>query len=359
MFSQFIALSPVSILQVVFACQMTFSAILIWNLKRYRYLAIFFIFQAVLSATNAFEQINASKQYYLITPVFTLLIGPILYFFIRSLVNEVPLKGSKKWTHFIFALLALPFTEHTQFIIACGTFSQVIYLYLSFQLLARYHNTSKAFISDADRYELTWLVKALAVFTLVTVTDIIRMNLQTVTPESIKALWYFINELLFFSISCFLTFKVIHKPILFEDMTSYEALDEHQSTEDIKAEKTLAIEIFTSINNEILEKKMFKQPRFSVTDLSKSTGINVKDISWAINLASERNFCDYINSLRIDDIKQQLLAGDASNRSLLEIAFASGFNSKSTFNAVFKKEVGKTPSQFIRMNQKSSPSESF
>jgi AraC-like DNA-binding protein len=102
-----------------------------------------------------------------------------------------------------------------------------------------------------------------------------------------------------------------------------------------------------------LKQEMYKQPRLSVNDLSESTGINVKDISWAINLGSERNFCDYINSLRIEDLKQKLLAGDSSNHSLLEIAFASGFSSKSTFNAVFKKEEGKTPSQFIRMNQKS------
>ena len=132
MFSQQIALIPVSILQIVFACQMTFAAIFIWNLQRFRHLAVFFIFQALLSAMNVFEEINVSKQYYLITPVFTLIIGPILYFFIRSLVNEAPLKGSKKWAHFIFVFIALPFTEYTQFIIACGTFSQVIYLFLSF-----------------------------------------------------------------------------------------------------------------------------------------------------------------------------------------------------------------------------------
>jgi AraC-like DNA-binding protein len=352
MFSQNIALIPVSLLQIVFACQMIFSAIFIWNIKRYRHLAVFFIFQAVLSTMNVFEEINVSKQYYLITPVFTLIIGPILYFFIRSLVNEVPLKGINKWAHFIFAILALPFTEHTQFVIACGTFSQVVYLILSFQLLARYHKVSKAVSSDADRYKLTWLVRALIVFTVLTVIDLIRMNLQTVTPEFIKGLWYFISEVMFFSISCFLAFKVIHKPLLFDGMTSYEDLDEHNNTENEQAERDLAINMFTSINTEILDKEMFKQPRFSVTDLSQSTGFNVKDISWAINLGSKRNFCDYINSLRIEDVKQKLLAGEACNVSLLEIALASGFNSKSTFNAVFKKEEGKTPSLFIRENLK-------
>ncbi len=352
MFSQNIELIPVSILQMIFACQMIFSAVLIWNLKRYRSLAIFFIFQAILSAMNVLENSYSAKQYYLITPVFTLILGPLLYFFIRSLVNDSTLKGVEKWGHFVLALLALPLTEYTQFIVACGTLSQIIYLSLSFHLLARYHQVSKAVNSDANRYKLTWLVKALIVFTLAIVIDLIRMNLQTITSEFVKGLWYFSCEIVFFSISCYLTFKVIRQPVLFDGMTAYENLDEHQSTENKDAEKTIAIEIFTSIKTDILKKEMFKQPRFSVTDLSQSTGINVKDISWAINLGSKRNFCDYINSLRVEDVKQKLLAGDSSDSSLLEIALTSGFNSKSTFNAAFKKEEGKTPSQFIRMNLK-------
>ena len=332
---------------------MSFAALLIWNLKRYRSLAIFFIFQAVLSTMNVLEETNITKQYYLVTPVFTLIIGPILYFFIRSLVNEAVLKGKNKGKHFIFAFLALPFTEYTQFIIACGTLSQIIYLLLCFRLLARYHNISKAVSSDADRYKLTWLVKALFVFTAVIVIDLIRMNLQTITPDFIKGLWYLTNEVIFFSISCYLAFKVIRQPLLFDGMTSYENIEEHQGTGDKQSELALATKIFISIEAEILQNEMFKKPRLSVTDLSQSTGINVKDISWAINMGSNRNFCDFINSLRVSDVKKQLLAGNARSCSVLDIALKSGFNSKSTFNAVFKKEEGKTPSQFIREKFKS------
>ncbi len=347
MILQGIELLPVNILQIVFAFQVSFSALLIWDKERYRSLAVFFIFQAFLSVMNVLEGTNTTSQYYLVTPALTLLIGPILYFFIRSLVNDTPLKTQEKGAHFIFALLALPFTQYTQVIIALGTLSQIIYLLLSFRLIARYHATSNAVSSDADRYKLTWLVKALTVFTIVTVTDLIRMNLQTITPISIKGLWYLVNEAIFFSFFCYLTFKVFRQPALFDGMTAYENLDEHKSTNDDSEENALAKKLFNNIQHQILQNELFKQPRLTVTDLAKSTGFNVKDISWAINLSSKRNFCDYINSLRVADVKKKLLAGDSDTTSLLEIALASGFNSKSTFNAVFKKEVGKTPSQFI------------
>jgi len=350
---QSIELLPVSILQIVFACQVSFIALLIWNNERYRSLAVFFIFQAVLSLMNVLEGTNTTSQYYLVTPAFTLVIGPILYFFIRSLVNDIALKTQEKGAHFILAFLALPFTQYTQLIIALGTLSQIIYLLLSFRLIARYHATSKAVSSDADRYKLTWLVKALTVFTVVTVTDLIRMNLQTITPEFVKGLWYLVNEVIFFSLSCYLAFKVIRQPLLFDGMTSYENLDEHNSTDDEQAEKALAKSLFTNIESQVLQNGMFKKPRLTVTDVAQSTGVNVKDISWAINLGSNRNFCDYINSLRIAEVEKRLLAGDSDTSSLLDIALASGFNSKSTFNAVFKKELGKTPSQFISENLKS------
>lgn len=353
MILQSIELLPVHIVQIIFACQVSFIALLIWNKDRYRSLATFFVFQAALSVMNVLEGTNITNQYHLVTPALTLVIGPILYFFIRSLVNDVALTTQEKGMHFILAIIALPFTHYTQLIIALGTLSQVLYLMLSFRLLTRYHKTSKAVSSDAHRYKLTWLVNALAIFTVVTVTDLIRMNLQTITPEFVKALWYLINEVIFFSFSCYLAFKVIRQPLLFDGMVSYENLDEHQSRDDQQIEKALAGNIFTTIENAVLKDELFKKPRLTVTDLSQTIGVNVKDISWAINLGSNRNFCDYINSLRIAEVKNKLLAGESDMTSLLDIALASGFNSKSTFNAVFKKEIGTTPSQFINDNLKS------
>ncbi|RHW74942.1 AraC family transcriptional regulator [Colwellia sp. RSH04] len=348
MILQTLELFPVHIVQIVFACQVGFISILIWNQERYRSLAVFFIFQAILSVMNVLEGANTTTEYYLVTPVFTLVIGPMLYFFIRSLVNDVAMTTKQKIVHFVAALIALPFTHYVQLIVAFGTLSQLIYLAHSFRVIARYHKTANAVSSDADRYKLNWLLKALFIFAFVTIADLIRMNLQTFTSDFVAMLWYFINEVIFMSLSCYLGFKIIRQPQLFVGMTSYEKLVEHEESGDNQEEQALAQRIFANIENHILQDAMFKKPRLTVTDISQSTGISVKDISWAINLGCNRNFCDYINSLRIMNVKKKLLAGDSRNTSLLDIALASGFNSKSTFNAVFKKELGKTPSQFIR-----------
>jgi AraC-like DNA-binding protein len=59
----------------------------------------------------------------------------------------------------------------------------------------------------------------------------------------------------------------------------------------------------------------------------------------------EQNINDFVNKYRVEEFIN--LASQVSNLSFLGMAFDSGFNSKSTFNTVFKKHKGVTPSQFM------------
>jgi AraC-like DNA-binding protein len=61
-----------------------------------------------------------------------------------------------------------------------------------------------------------------------------------------------------------------------------------------------------------------------------------------------KNFNDLINGFRIEEVKTRLKAPGEAGRSVLEIAFDCGFNSKTSFNRTFKKFTGMTPSNFRR-----------
>ena len=58
--------------------------------------------------------------------------------------------------------------------------------------------------------------------------------------------------------------------------------------------------------------------------------------------------------LKIEEVKIELLNDKNKHMSILGIALECGFNSKSTFNLVFKKQTGITPNQFIKENKKMS-----
>lgn len=352
MFLQYIEILPINLLQIIFCTLTSFGALLIWHIKSYRSLAVFFVYQFVLMLLNFLEETKITNSFHLITPVLTLVVGPLLYFFIRSLVNEKVLSYSKKSGHLIPALIALPFTDFTQPIIALGTVSQIIYLTASFRLLNRYHVASMAVRSDADSMKLTWIVKALVTFTIIMIIDLIRLNMQKHNPIELKAAWYFIDVLVFFCISLYLLFKAISKPQLFSGMISYERLDQTTKLEDKQPDLSTAIDLCKNIENIILQKELFKLQRLTITDIANETGLNIKNISWAINLGANQNFCEYINALRVKYMKHKIVAGLPEGKKLLDLAFESGFNSKSTFNTVFKRELGMTPTQFLDINNR-------
>ncbi len=103
-----------------------------------------------------------------------------------------------------------------------------------------------------------------------------------------------------------------------------------------------------------LEKAMeaeraFLDPEMTLGRLSAKTGIPAKQLSQLVNERYGLNFNDFINRRRIEEAKRLLLDPASRGYKLLRIAFESGFNSKSVFNAAFRKHAGASPSEFRRL----------
>lgn len=74
--------------------------------------------------------------------------------------------------------------------------------------------------------------------------------------------------------------------------------------------------------------------------------ISTHHLSQAINQNLNTNFYKFVNAYRVEEVKKKLKNPEFEKYSILGIAFESGFNSKSTFNKIFKEETGMTPSEF-------------
>ncbi|MFC2443179.1 MAG: helix-turn-helix domain-containing protein, partial [Capnocytophaga ochracea] len=70
-------------------------------------------------------------------------------------------------------------------------------------------------------------------------------------------------------------------------------------------------------------------------------------LSQIINQYEEKNFYDFVNSYRVEEFITLAKKDIDKNFNLLGLAYEAGFNSKSSFNQVFKKITGKTPSEFV------------
>lgn len=94
------------------------------------------------------------------------------------------------------------------------------------------------------------------------------------------------------------------------------------------------------------EDKPFLDGELSLTLLARSLKVNPKALSFVINEHIQKNFNDYVNDWRIEEVKLRLNQAEYSHLKILGIALDCGFNSKSTFNLAFKKATGKSPSAF-------------
>ena len=85
----------------------------------------------------------------------------------------------------------------------------------------------------------------------------------------------------------------------------------------------------------------------STISLAKfSTAIGEKPyyVTQVLNQDLQTSFYEFITKHRIQEVMQQL--AEPSTKTIMEIALAAGFNSKSTFNTAFKKHTGVTPSVY-------------
>ncbi|MGB5383723.1 MAG: helix-turn-helix domain-containing protein [Lutimonas sp.] len=94
------------------------------------------------------------------------------------------------------------------------------------------------------------------------------------------------------------------------------------------------------------EEKPFLDGDISLISLAGSLDINPKVLSYVINEQINKNFNQYINDWRIEEVKKRLNDKSYDHFKMLSIAFDCGFNSKSTFNLAFKKATGLSPSEY-------------
>ncbi|MEM9310105.1 MAG: helix-turn-helix domain-containing protein [Pseudomonadota bacterium] len=100
-----------------------------------------------------------------------------------------------------------------------------------------------------------------------------------------------------------------------------------------------------SLGNFMVEQRPYLDPELSVSRLARQSGVTAKDLSAEINDRYGVHFFDFVNRYRVEHAKALLAETD---QSVTEIFLGSGFNTKSSFNAAFRKHSGTTPTSYRR-----------
>ena len=96
----------------------------------------------------------------------------------------------------------------------------------------------------------------------------------------------------------------------------------------------------------------WRDPDLTAPLLSRRLATNTTYLSRALNEGLGQNFNEFVNRLRVEAVQAELMRPDL-NRDLLTVARDAGFSSKASFNRVFKRLTGSTPTDFRRTQTRS------
>ncbi|MBU2881875.1 AraC family transcriptional regulator [Psychrosphaera sp. B3R10] len=335
--------SIASIIKLLLVFNCVYGCLLL-NRPRYTGLKWLLLIAGLATTLDLTQNVFNLHQELAIATVFTLILGPGYYWFIKGLISPVKFQW-QNLKHLLPAIIALFILNQPQIVIAFGTLSQLAYGYVILRLIKNYHKAIQSETSFAESLNLNWVKYAMVVLILSIVFDLIRLNLQPVIPNDINEVSQIISNGIAVIVTSFLVIKLNQLPEIFSD---FSLPQDAQAPAEQPVADALAEDMFQQLHQQIMEQRWFLTPRLTLRMLSELTGLGEKDISWAINTGGTASFNDYINKLRLTEFTQRFEQKNHNQMSILDVALDCGFNSKSSFNLVFKRELGVTPSQYLK-----------
>ncbi|WCT13431.1 ABC transporter permease [Mucilaginibacter jinjuensis] len=109
------------------------------------------------------------------------------------------------------------------------------------------------------------------------------------------------------------------------------------------------------LRHQMKANQFYLDSELSANALAKKLNISIHELSKIINTGLRKNFNDFVNEFRIQDVTRKMKDPAYDHLTLLGIAYECGFNSKTTFNRAFKQLIGKSPIEYKRQQKKERP----
>lgn len=240
----------------------------------------------------------------------------------------------------------LPF--HVRYYGLILAFFSFIYPLLSLLLLFRHRNRIENEFSNIEKINLNWLRYWIIIsmtsfwvsFIIIWVAQYEWVNYLTSFQTVATQLTLNIVIVGFYGLRQTTIFTNINSELI---STAEEEEVPRQISRDEDEQATITLK---KIKGFMLKEKPYLNSQLNIESLSAELHMTRHELSRVINEQLGVNFFNFVNHYRIEEVKRRIADEKYQHLTLLGIAFETGFNSKSSFNHIFKKMEGMTPSEF-------------
>lgn len=312
------------------------------------------LFGVPYSMTNSFQSLFAPIS-------FIVILGPLLYFYNKSVLSTSFRFKKSYLLHFVPGLIIFTWyfitslTEesakrelmHSPFEVAISHYEQsiavlfgLIYFTISFIVFKKWRSKHAL----RNHTLSIWLMRFNFTFLgMLIIWGLLIFVNYWIYSFGIATLLY---QVLWISIGLFIYW------ICFEIMNNPKFFLLNKTNNGVNGLVSITKAELNGITNRLESlmrvEKIYLNEKLSLNDVAQNLEVNPKYLSMILNNSIGKSFYEYINTFRIEEVKKLMIDPVNRNITIEAIANKAGFNSKSSFNTMFKKVTGMTPKEFMK-----------
>lgn len=306
-------------------------------------------------AVLAAQELGVLGWHLTVAHVAGLAYGPLFLGFVRGLLFQ----RTRTWLAWLphavpVAVFLLAFSAGvlSDVALALGVFASLgTYLALSLADLLSYRGIIERTRSSVPHVPLAWLTFAVVGLVIVYALDVgafLAGRFGDGGAVRLLEALLFVAQLVYVTgfVVAALRFQRLFVAITVEDIHTAAARTAREAEPPLMSAAAAAQ--LQSIEAYMREHRPFLRPELTLAELAAAVGLPPRRLSQLVNRGRGRNFADWVNHYRLEEVQRLLADPHGGARSVLDAMYAVGFSSKSSFNALFKASTGLTPTEFLR-----------
>lgn len=279
------------------------------------------------------------------------LIAPLVYFYILSLLDNKFSHKIEDGYHLLPCILSMIYIMMLSFtgtklgkhpgIIPLGIIylaQNIFYVVIIHRVLGKYGLNLKSFFTYIQDLRLSWARYIMIVYVAFWFIYFYIFFLGNML-HLINWCPYYVS---LFSLCSF----ILLNAIVYTAMKKLDIFKNPRKYQKSKLKSSVKKESLKKLEKIMEQEKLYLDPSLNLIKLAKKVAVAPCHLSQIINESFNKSFNSFVNDYRIQESAQYLVNESSEKMNILEIAYATGFNSKSSFNNAFKKYMGLTPKEY-------------